>query len=70
MNAAIRKEPEHESAWGWHHVWILFGRLFSLLCMGKVWSIVAWNLLLQSLAMRRRNELCGLFETNGFGNIG
>ena len=62
MDAPACEKPMHEGAFGRHHVGIFLRPLFDLLLPGKLWSILAWNLLLQSLAMGGRIEPRGLLQ--------
>ena len=62
MDAPACKKPMHEGTFGRHHIGIFLRPLFSLLLPGKLWAILAWNLLLQSFAMGGRIEPRGLLE--------
>lgn len=66
MYPAVREEPEHETAWWRHHFRILLGVLFDLLFLGELRAVVAWDLLLEPFAMRRRIELGRLLEAKNF----
>ena len=46
MNSPVSQKPEHEASWRRHHMWVLLGRLLSLLSLSKLRTIVAWDLLL------------------------
>lgn len=62
MDAPTIKKPMHKRAWGRHHVGVFLRLLFNFLLPGELRPILAWDLLLQSLAMGWRVELRGLLE--------
>lgn len=62
MDAPTVKKPMHERAWGRHHVGVFLRLLFNFLLPSELRPILAGSLLLQSLAMGGRIELCRLLQ--------
>ena len=62
MDAPSCKEPIHPRSWRRHHVGVFLRPLFGFLLHSELRPILAWYLLLQSLAVRGRIEPCGFLE--------
>lgn len=62
VNAPTCEKPVHKRAWGRHHVGVFLCLLYGFLLRGKLWPVLALNLLLQPFAMRGRIEPRGLLE--------